>query len=183
MAARSENDHFRPQVKYSVKSTLCEVILSHQSELRDSLMFLFLVLPFILKCYNTWLFSFLPPGTKLGQGYIFTGACDSVHGGGGGLVRGVPGLGGSAPEGCLVETPPGQLLLRAVRILLECILVVCINFKTQFGLQFCIIFHFLYWTILVKSSVPDKKVKSYHASISIKHFSALLVGICYFDVI
>ena len=25
----------------------------------------------------------LPPATKLGQGYIFTGVCDSVHGGGG----------------------------------------------------------------------------------------------------
>ena len=24
---------------------------------------------------------FLPPATKLGQGYIFTGVCDSVHGG------------------------------------------------------------------------------------------------------
>ena len=24
----------------------------------------------------------LPPATKLGQGYIFTGVCDSVHGGG-----------------------------------------------------------------------------------------------------
>ena len=35
----------------------------------------------------------------------------------------------------------------------------------------------------MKSSVPDKKVKSYHASMSIKYFSTLLVGICYFDVI
>ena len=26
---------------------------------------------------------YLPPATKLGQGYIFTGVCDSVHGGGG----------------------------------------------------------------------------------------------------
>ena len=25
----------------------------------------------------------LPPATKLGQGYNFTGVCDSVHGGGG----------------------------------------------------------------------------------------------------
>ena len=25
--------------------------------------------------------QFLPPATKLGQGYIFTGVCDSVHGG------------------------------------------------------------------------------------------------------
>ena len=51
---------------------------------------------------------------------------------GGCLVQGgrVPGLGGGlllggvpAPGGCLVETPPGRPLLRAVRILLECILV------------------------------------------------------------
>ena len=66
----------------------------------------------------------LPPATKLGQGYIFTGVCDSVHGGGGGwgwypsmhcrwypsmpcsrgcaipacLAGGVP-----APGGCLVQ--------------------------------------------------------------------------------
>ena len=83
-----------------------------------------------------WFELFLPPATKLGQGYIFTGVCDSVHMGGG-----VPGNGGawsqgvysrgdawswgvSAPRGCLVETPPGGLLLRAVRILLECFLVV-----------------------------------------------------------
>ena len=56
-------------------------------------------------------FRTLPPATKLGKGYIFTGVCDSVHGGGwSGLVGGawsrgsgpggVPGLGG-----CLVETP------------------------------------------------------------------------------
>ena len=30
----------------------------------------------------------LPPATKFGQGYIFTGVCDSVHRGGGGLVPG-----------------------------------------------------------------------------------------------
>ena len=47
----------------------------------------------------------------------------------GGLLRGVCLVpGGSAPGGvpgprCLVETPLGRLLLRAVRILLECILV------------------------------------------------------------
>ena len=51
--------------------------------------------------------AYLPPATKLGQGYIFTGVCDSVHGGGlllggvcawsrwGGLLPGgVPGPGG-----------------------------------------------------------------------------------------
>ena len=97
--------------------------------------------------------SFLPPATKLGQGYVFTCVCDSVHSGGcypsmhcrwypsmpcsrsGGcypsmhckwypnmLCSRTPG-GGSAPGGCLVETPLGQLLLQVVRILLECILV------------------------------------------------------------
>ena len=60
---------------------------------------------------------FLPPAMKLGQGYIFTGVCDSVQRGRllpeGGLLWGVPG-----------GNPPGWLLLSAVRILLECILVV-----------------------------------------------------------
>ena len=53
-------------------------------------------------------------------------------------LGGVPGLGGCllwggvpAPGGCLVEIPPGGLLLRAVRILLECILVL----KRKFGDQ------------------------------------------------
>ena len=36
--------------------------------------------------------NLLPPATKLGQGYIFTGVCDSVHGG-------VSAPGGSAPKG------------------------------------------------------------------------------------
>ena len=64
--------------------------------------------------------NLLPPATKLGQGYIFTGVCDSVHRGGvcsqGGLLLGVPGpggvcsrgyllLGGSAPGGW--RSPPG----------------------------------------------------------------------------
>ena len=82
-------------------------------------------------------------------GNVFTGVCDSVHGGV--WFRGVPGQGGacswggvSGPvcsrggvpgprggvsalgggvwsRGCLVETPPGRLLLQAVHILLECI--------------------------------------------------------------
>ena len=34
----------------------------------------------ILVCQlNLLLFNYLPPATKLGQGYIFTGVCDSVH--------------------------------------------------------------------------------------------------------
>ena len=74
----------------------------------------------------------LPPATKLGQGYIFTGVCDSVHRGAGCMVpEGMPGLGGawsrggSRSRGPGGDTPPpGQLLLRAYRILLECILVI-----------------------------------------------------------
>ena len=34
---------------------------------------------------------FLPPATKLGQGYIFTGVCDSVHGGGVGITACIAG--------------------------------------------------------------------------------------------
>ena len=53
----------------------------------------------------------LPPATKLGQGYIFTGIYDSVRGGawsgGGGLLRGVPGPRGYlVPEG--VPAPVGS---------------------------------------------------------------------------
>ena len=62
---------------------------------------------------------FLPPATKFGQGYIFTGVCDSVHGGGvpapGCLLWGVPASGGtfsqggSAPEGvCSLGVPGGD---------------------------------------------------------------------------
>ena len=64
---------------------------------------------------------------SLGQGNMFTGVCLSTGG--------VPGpgdacsQGGSGPEvvpapgGVPGGDPPGRLLLRAVRILLECILV------------------------------------------------------------
>ena len=96
-------------------------------------------------------FPFLPPATKLGQGYIFTGVWDSVDGGGGGGgvwsgggvcgPGGVSALGGCGPLGVPApggvsgprggvwslgvssRHPPGRPLLRAVRILLECILV------------------------------------------------------------
>ena len=40
---------------------------------------------------------FLPPATKLGQGYIFTGVCHSVNRGGGGV-----------PQCMLGYTPPGS---------------------------------------------------------------------------
>ena len=45
------------------------------------------------------------------------------------------GLGGALSQGglvlgagCLVKTPPGRLLLQAVRILLECILVLLVDY-------------------------------------------------------
>ena len=70
---------------------------------------------------------------NLEQGNIFAPVCHSVHRGlsvpGGCLPApgggGVSAPGGSlVPGGCLVQTPlPGRLLLRVVRILLECILV------------------------------------------------------------
>ena len=82
---------------------------------------------------------------SLGQGNMFTGVCVFTGGGawsGGAWSQGVPGPGGvPGPRGCLVPAgclvwgrylvpggvpggdPPGRLLLRALRILLECILV------------------------------------------------------------
>ena len=67
--------------------------------------------------------SFLPPATKLGQGYIFTGVYDSVHGSGWGVsAPGVPARGGyllggaclggarglPGPGGGAVGDPPGM---------------------------------------------------------------------------
>ena len=65
---------------------------------------------------------------SLGQGNIFIGMCQEFCSQGGSAPGGV-----SAPgEGwCLVETPPGRLLLRAVRILLECILVIFISIEQR----------------------------------------------------
>ena len=65
-----------------------------------------------------------PGGLVLGGGV----GCLVPEGGawsqGGCLVGGVPGPRGClVPGGCLVQTLSGRLLLRAVRILLECILV------------------------------------------------------------
>ena len=45
----------------------------------------------------------LPPATKFGQGYIFTGVCHSAKGGGCLLPEGACSQGGvSAPGGCLL---------------------------------------------------------------------------------
>ena len=80
----------------------------------------------------------LPPATKLGQDYVFTRVCDSVHRVGspgphpGGRLRGLAGWRDLQSHtrrwGCIpacneADTPSRWLLLRAVRILLECILV------------------------------------------------------------
>ena len=55
--------------------------------------------------------SSLPPATKLGQGNVFTGVCDSVNGGvpgpGGGWSRGVSAPGGSARGRGAWWRPPG----------------------------------------------------------------------------
>ena len=73
-------------------------------------------------------FSFLPPANEVWGKVIFLHLFVILSAPGvvvcsqGGLLGGLlPG--GSAPGGCLVETPQ-RLLLRAVCILLECILVV-----------------------------------------------------------
>ena len=128
--------------------------------------------------------ALLPPATKLGQGYIFTGVCDSVHRGGGGeyldryppdqihppRTRYTPGTRYTPqtrytsqdlvhqpgqvhprdkahththPRPCTpprdqVHLPPELCMLgdtgnkRAVRILLECILVIRVFFSKHF---------------------------------------------------
>ena len=64
--------------------------------------------------------SFLLPATKLRQGYVFTGVCDSVHRGGHAWQRGVWWQGACvAGVRAWQERRPLQ---RTIRILLECIL-------------------------------------------------------------
>ena len=82
----------------------------------------------------------LPPATKLGQGYVFTRVCDSVHRGSASVHAGTPPTWEQTPQGADTApppertSPPGQYMLgdmgnkRAVRILLECI-VGCILVK------------------------------------------------------
>ena len=56
--------------------------------------------------------NLLPPATKLGQGYIFTGVCDSVHRGGRGSASvhaGIPPQDHTPPPGAELlqeQTPP-----------------------------------------------------------------------------
>ena len=97
---------------------------------------------------------------SLGQGYMFTGVCLST---GGVLVRGClfRGDGGPAPGGLTVEThpPPRRLLLRAVRILLECILVnisfIYLHVMSSWELCHCIICTiFLLMLIFTKFPFP-----------------------------
>ena len=69
---------------------------------------------------------FTVEGLVRGGGLLLGGACS----------RGVPALDGGmpAPGGGAWWRPPGQLLLRAVRILLECILVILYIFKISITL-------------------------------------------------
>ena len=93
-----------------------------------------------------WRVPLLPPATKLGQGYIFTGVCDSVNGGGG-LPQCMLGY---HPSG--TDTPPAQNMLgdtvnvRAVRILLECNLIL-----------FCVHHSFIQVYSFTRSSWPQNK--------------------------
>ena len=95
-------------------------IPSEVSEILSQIAFLFLV--------------FLLPATKLGQGYIFTGVCDSVPRGG--LPQYMLGCHTPLPEQTPPEPgiPPAQSMLggtvnaQAVCILLECNLVFVFGF-------------------------------------------------------
>ena len=78
---------------------------------------------FICRCSDL-----LPSATKLGQGYVFTRVCDSVHGWGGvcpiACLDTNPPRTKSRPPPTKKQTPPtAQVNERAIRILLECILI------------------------------------------------------------
>ena len=71
--------------------------------------------------------KFLPPANEVCEGYVFTPVCHSVHGGVHPPRQTPPGQTspptGQTPPG----TPPEMATKRAVRILLECILVTTCN--------------------------------------------------------
>ena len=87
-------------------------------------------------CIKDKNWQYLPPANEVWDKVIFSEACvkNSVHRGGAWSPGGVPGPGGwgvpgpggwgvPGPGGGVCADPPRWLLLRAVRILLECILV------------------------------------------------------------
>ena len=81
-----------------------------------------------------WSWGVCSPGGAWSQGGV--PGLEGALSWGGVPGPGVPGPGGSAPEGGAWWRPaPGRPLLRAVRILLECIIVTFI-FKVYVGLQF-----------------------------------------------
>ena len=57
---------------------------------------------------------FLPPATKLGQGNVFTGVCDSVHSGGAWLLGGMRGFRGEGQAGACVVAGGHAWLPRGV---------------------------------------------------------------------
>ena len=124
--------------------------------------------------------AFLPPATKLREGNVFTPVCHSIHRWGvsvrGVSVRGsglcsrgisVWGLsvqrglcpreglspGGALPGGSLSGRPPPYVNVRAVRILLECILV--LHYFTTYS-NFCF---FLELIIHLSSRVQKNQLK------------------------
>ena len=120
---------------YSVATSNIPIFLPPANEVWGKVIFLHL---FVI----LFMGGVLGPGGYLPWGGACSGGCLFLRGGclvqraGGGCAcsLGVSGLGGipapgggwvPAPGGggCLVETPPRRLLLRAVCILLECILV------------------------------------------------------------
>ena len=69
--------------------------------------------------------KYLPPATKLRQGNVFTSVCDSVHGGGVSVWGSLSGgVWVSVQWGPCQGDTPGYGYMRAVPILLQCILVV-----------------------------------------------------------
>ena len=60
--------------------------------------------PILCSTFIVWLFAWqlLPPATKLGQGYVFTGVCHSVNRGGSAHTPFPPG----SRHPLLVQTPP-----------------------------------------------------------------------------
>ena len=154
---------------------------------------------------------FLPPATKLGQSYVFTRVCDSVHGGGGAIpaciAGGIPSCLAAGLQGCACypsmpcsrfpgagrllggggllrgvccwgvawwRPPPGRLLLRAVRILLECILIIKkipkLSVRPKFRIYLfdnTIFFEFIYQITCLELPLCLPSSKRWHLSVRI----------------